>query len=191
VATEFIDLLLAQVRHLKIGDPLKDDTDFGPLISEAHRKRVDGFVKEAIAAGAELLACGAAPATLPRGFYYLPTILDRVSANSRAVCEEIFGPVLTVQRFDDEEQAIAMANETRYGLAAYVWTSKMERALRVSEHLRTGMVWINSFFLRDLRTPFGGAGQSGLGRQGGRYSLEFWTEPKLVCMTYGDEGKSA
>jgi acyl-CoA reductase-like NAD-dependent aldehyde dehydrogenase len=103
------------------------------------------------------------------------------------VCEEIFGPVLTVERFSDEAQAIALANATRYGLAAYLWTSKLERALRIADRLRTGMVWVNSFFLRDLRTPFGGAKQSGLGRQGGRYSLEFWTEPKLVCMAWGEE----
>jgi acyl-CoA reductase-like NAD-dependent aldehyde dehydrogenase len=114
-------------------------------------------------------------------------VLDRVEAKSRAVNEEIFGPVLTVERFDDEDHAIALANATRYGLAAYLWTSGLERALRVSDRLKTAMVWVNSFFLRDLRTPFGGAGQSGLGRQGGRYSLEFWTEPKMVCLSYGAE----
>jgi acyl-CoA reductase-like NAD-dependent aldehyde dehydrogenase len=184
VAPRLIELILAEAGRLKIGDPLDPSTDFGPLISAAHRKRVDDFVKEAIAGGAELLAGGAAPATPSRGFYYLPTILDRVSPASRAFNEEIFGPVLTVQRFDDEDETVAMANQSPYGLAAYVWTSKLDRALRVSERLKTGMVWINSFFLRDLRTPFGGAKQSGLGRQGGRYGLEFWTEPKLVCMSY-------
>ena len=101
--------------------------------------------------------------------------------------EEIFGPVLTVERFDDEEQAIANANATRFGLAAYVWTSNVDRALRVAEKIKTGMVWVNSFFLRDLRVPFGGAKMSGLGRQGGRFSMEFWTEPKLVCVAYGEE----
>jgi acyl-CoA reductase-like NAD-dependent aldehyde dehydrogenase len=100
------------------------------------------------------------------------------------VCEEIFGPVLTVERFDEEDEGAAMANQGSYGLAAYLWTSNLERALRLGERLRTGMVWVNSFFLRDLRTPFGGARQSGLGRQGGRYSLEFWTEPKLLCMAH-------
>lgn len=103
------------------------------------------------------------------------------------MCEEIFGPVLTVERFADEDEAIAMANAGRYGLAAYVWTTNVERALRVAERIKTGMVWVNSFFLRDLRTPFGGARESGLGRQGGRYSMEFWTEPKLVCMSYPEE----
>jgi len=99
--------------------------------------------------------------------------------------------VLIVERFEDEEQAAAMANATCYGLAAYIWTRDLERALRVAARIRTGMVWmvwVNSFFLRDLRTPFGGSGQSGVGRQGGRFNLELWTEPKLVCLTYPERG---
>ncbi len=190
VADEFLDLLLAETHKLKIGDPLKDETDFGPLISAAHRERVDAFVKEAVAEGAEVLTGGRAPQHPAQGFYYLPTVLDRVKNSSRVRCEEIFGPVLTVERFEDEDQAVAAANIGRYGLAAYLWTSKLDRALRVAAKLKTGMVWINSFFLRDLRTPFGGARESGLGRQGGRYSLEFWTEPKLVCMTYEEQAGS-
>jgi aminomuconate-semialdehyde/2-hydroxymuconate-6-semialdehyde dehydrogenase len=187
VAPEFLDLLKKEIPKLKIGDPLQEGTEYGPLISGAHRDRVDSFVTEAVAGGAKLLAGGKAPATPAKGFYYLPTLLDEVNPNFRAVSEEIFGPVLTVERFDDEGQAIASANATRYGLAAYVWTSKVDRALRVAERIKTGMVWVNSFFLRDLRTPFGGAKMSGLGRQGGRFSMEFWTEPKLVCIAYGEE----
>ncbi len=186
-ASDFIELLLGEIKKLKIGDPLEESTEYGPLISAAHRERVHGFVTEAIAAGAELVIGGHAPQEFPHGFYYLPTVLDRVSTASRAVAEEIFGPILTIERFDDEEQAAVLANATRYGLAAYLWTSKIERALRLAERLKAGMVWVNSFFLRDLRTPFGGAKQSGLGRQGGRFGLEFWTEPKLVCMAYGEE----
>jgi acyl-CoA reductase-like NAD-dependent aldehyde dehydrogenase len=186
-AADFLPLLLAEVNKLRIGDPLDEQSEYGPLISAAHRERVHGFVTESVAAGAALLCGGSVPAAPARGFYYQPTILDGPSPQSRAVSEEIFGPVLSVERFDDEEQAIAMANATRYGLAAYVWTARLDRALRVAERLRTGMVWVNSFFLRDLRTPFGGAKMSGLGRQGGRWSLEFWTEPKLVCMAYGAE----
>ncbi len=120
VADEFIAMVLDDMRKLRIGDPLRDDAEYGPLISEAHRARVDGFVKEEIAAGAELLAGGAIPEHPRPGFYYLPTVLDRVKPAARAVCEEIFGPVLTVERFDDEEEAAAMANATRYGLAAYL-----------------------------------------------------------------------
>ncbi len=187
IAGEFIGMLLDEVRRLRIGDPLDEQTDYGPLISAAHRERVHAFVAEAAAEGAEILTGGKAPERPAQGFYYLPTILDRLSPRAHAISEEIFGPVLTVQRFDDEDEALALANATRYGLAAYLWSSKIERALRVAERLKTAMVWVNSFFLRDLRTPFGGAKQSGLGRQGGRYSLEFWTEPKLVCMTYGEE----
>ena len=184
VADEFVALVIEDMRKLRIGDPLDEQTDYGPLISAAHRERVDGFVKEALGEGAQLLTGGHAPPQPARGFYYLPTILDRVAPSSRSVCEEIFGPVLTVERFDEEDEGAAMANQGSYGLAAYLWTSNLERALRLGERLRTGMVWVNSFFLRDLRTPFGGARQSGLGRQGGRYSLEFWTEPKLLCMAH-------
>jgi acyl-CoA reductase-like NAD-dependent aldehyde dehydrogenase len=187
VAADFIELLRTEIPRLKIGDPLREDTEYGPLISGAHRERMHALVADAIANGATVLAGGKIPASPATGFYYLPTLLDNVDPNSRAASEEIFGPVLTVERFDDEEHAIASANATRYGLAAYVWTSKTDRALRVAERLKTGMVWVNSFFLRDLRTPFGGAKMSGLGRQGGRYSMEFWTEPKLVCIAYAEE----
>src|SRR6202790_2328230 len=187
VAANFLELLAGEIATLKIGDPLADGTEYGPLISGAHRERVHSFVAEAVANGAKILAGGKMPAEHGRGFYYSPTLLDGVDATSRAVSEEIFGPVLTVERFDDEEQAIASANATRFGLAAYVWTSNVDRALRVAEKIKTGMVWVNSFFLRDLRVPFGGAKMSGLGRQGGRFGMEFWTEPKLVCVPYGEE----
>ena len=187
IAQEFLGLLLGEIEKLTIGDPLDKATDYGPLISASHRERVHGFVTEAVAGGAKLLCGGTAPAKPARGYYYLPTVLDAVDENARVVSEEIFGPVLTVERFEDEAEAIAKANATRFGLSGYVWTTRMERALRVANQLKTGMVWVNSFFLRDLRTPFGGARQSGLGRQGGRYSLEFWTEPRMVCLTYGEE----
>jgi aminomuconate-semialdehyde/2-hydroxymuconate-6-semialdehyde dehydrogenase len=187
IADEFIAMVLDDMRKLKIGDPLKDDTEYGPLISAAHRSRVDSFVKEAVADGAALLAGGEIPEHPRPGYYYLPTVLDRLQPGAHAVCEEIFGPVLTVERFEDEEQAVTMANATRYGLAAYIWTRELERALRVAARIKAGMVWVNSFFLRDLRTPFGGSRQSGVGRQGGRWSLEFWTEPKLVCLTYPEQ----
>ena len=180
-------MVIEEAGRLRIGDPLDENTEYGPLITAAHRDRVDAFIKEAVREGAQVLIGGTVPAQHKRGFYYSPTILDRVAPRSHAVCEEIFGPVLTVERFDEEDEAAAMANAGTYGLAAYLWTSNLERALRMAERVRTGMVWVNSFFLRDLRTPFGGARLSGLGRQGGRYSLEFWTEPKLVCLTYPEE----
>ena len=133
IAAEFLELLIAEIPKLKIGDPLSDDTEYGPLISGAHRERVHAIVADAIANGATLLAGGKMPAEPGTGYYYLPTILDGVDAKSRAATDEIFGPVLTVERFDDEEQAIASANGSRYGLAAYVWTSRTDRALRVAE----------------------------------------------------------
>ncbi|HEY2104219.1 MAG TPA: aldehyde dehydrogenase family protein [Candidatus Binataceae bacterium] len=187
IADELIALVVEEADRLRIGDPLDETTEYGPLITATHRDRIDGFVKEAVREGAQVLIGGRIPEQPNRGFYYSPTILDRVAPRSRAVCEEIFGPVLTVERFDEEDEAAAMANAGAYGLAAYLWTSNLERALRMADRVRTGMVWVNSFFLRDLRTPFGGARLSGLGRQGGRYSLEFWTEPKLVCLTYPEE----
>ena len=187
IADDFIAMVVQEAGRLRIGDPLEEVTEYGPLITAAHRERVDGFVKGAVREGAQVLIGGAVPEHPGRGFYYSPTILDRVAPGSRAVCEEIFGPVLTIERFDEEDEAAAMANAGTYGLAAYLWTSNLERALRMGSRLRTGMVWVNSFFLRDLRTPFGGARLSGLGRQGGRYSLEFWTEPKLLCMTYPED----
>ncbi len=187
IAEEFLDLLLGEIGKLKIGDPLDNATDYGPLTSANHRERVHGFVTEAVACGAKLLHGGSAPSKPARGYYYLPTLLDGVNEKSRVVNEEIFGPALTVERFEDETEAIAKANATHFGLSGYVWTTRMERALRVANQLKTGMVWVNSFFLRDLRTPFGGARQSGLGRQGGRYSLEFWTEPRMICLTYGED----
>jgi len=187
VADDFVAMVIEEAARLRIGDPLDEKTDYGPLITAAHRDRVDAFVKQAVREGARVLTGGNVPEQFRRGFYYSPTMLDNVAPRPRAVCEEIFGPVLTVERFDEEAEAAAMANAGNYGLAAYLWTSNLERALRMAERIRTGMVWVNSFFLRDLRTPFGGARLSGLGRQGGRYSMEFWTEPKLVCMTYPEE----
>ncbi len=180
-------MLIDEVRNLRIGDPLDHQTEYGPL--RFPRRIASACIVSSPKPrlrGAEILTGGKHPENSTVGFYYLPTILDRVSTTSRAVCEEIFGPVLTVERFEDEAHAIALANSTRYGLAAYLWTTKIDRALRVADRLKTAMVWVNSFFLRDLRTPFGGSRQSGLGRQGGRYGLEFWTEPKLIALAYGD-----
>ncbi len=135
VASDFIGLLLDEVGKLRIGDPLQEGTEYGPLISAAHRERVHSFVEQAAAEGAKVLTGGKVPESPSEGFYYLPTILDGLSSGAHAVCEEIFGPVLSVQRFDSEAEAIALANSTLYGLAAYVWTSKLERAIRVSDRI--------------------------------------------------------
>ena len=182
----FMERFLTAVMNLKVGDPLDPATDFGPLITAQHRERVEGYIQSGLDEGAKLLTGGKRPsdATLQKGNYLLPTVFENVTPMMRICHEEIFGPVLSVQRFHDEAEAIRLANGTVYGLAGFVWTQDVNRALRVSSAIKTGMMWVNSFFLRDLRTPFGGTRESGFGREGGRYSLEFYTEPKFVCIPY-------
>jgi aminomuconate-semialdehyde/2-hydroxymuconate-6-semialdehyde dehydrogenase len=182
----FMERFLATVANLKVGDPLDPTTDFGPLITAQHRERVEGFIQAGLDEGARLLTGGKRPddPALRRGNFLLPTVFAGVTSSMRICQEEIFGPVLSVQRFHDETEAIQLANDTVYGLAGFLWTQDVNRALRVASAVKTGMMWVNSFFLRDLRTPFGGARESGLGREGGRYSLEFYTEPKFVCIPY-------
>jgi acyl-CoA reductase-like NAD-dependent aldehyde dehydrogenase len=182
----FLERFLTATAKLKVGDPLDPSTDFGPLISAQHRERVEGYIQSGLDEGAKLLTGGKRPSdpALQKGNYLLPTIFASVTPTMRICSEEIFGPVLSVQQFHDEAEAIRLANATVYGLAGFIWTQDVNRALRVASAIKTGMVWVNSFFLRDLRTPFGGAGESGFGREGGRYSLEFYTEPKFVCVPY-------
>jgi len=181
-----MERFLSATEKLKVGDPLDTTTDFGPLITAQHRERVEGYIQSGLEEGAKLLTGGKRPSdpTLQKGNYLLPTVFENVTPTMRICHEEIFGPVLSVQRFRDEAEAIRLANATIYGLAGFIWTQDVNRALRVASAIKTGMVWVNSFFLRDLRTPFGGAGESGFGREGGRYSLEFYTEPKFVCVPY-------
>lgn len=182
----FVERFLSATEKLKVGDPLDPTTDFGPLITAQHRERVEGYIQSGLDEGAKLLTGGKRPSdpALHKGNYLLPTVFANVTPTMRICHEEIFGPVLSVQRFRDEAEAVRLANATVYGLAGFIWTQDVNRALRVARAIKTGMVWVNSFFLRDLRTPFGGAGESGFGREGGRYSLEFYTEPKFVCMPY-------
>jgi aminomuconate-semialdehyde/2-hydroxymuconate-6-semialdehyde dehydrogenase len=182
----FMEQFLTAVANLKIGDPLDPTTDFGPLITAQHRERVEGYIRSGLEEGAHLVTGGKRPddPTLQKGNYLLPTVFAGVTTSMRICREEIFGPVLSVQRFHEEAEAIALANDTPYGLAGFLWTQDVNRALRVGRAVKAGMIWVNSFFLRDLRTPFGGAGESGFGREGGRYSLEFYTEPKFICVPY-------
>ena len=186
VYDQFMERFVSAVNKLNIGDPLNPETDFGPLITAQHRERVEEFIQSGLDEGARLVTGGKRPddAALERGNYLLPTVFEHVSSTMKVCSEEIFGPVLSVFRFQDEEEAIKIANETSYGLAGFVWTQDINRALRVSRVVKTGMMWVNSFFLRDLRTPFGGTKESGFGREGGRYSLEFYTEPKFVCIPH-------
>lgn len=177
VADEFTERFAEQAKRLRQGDPRDDDTDIGPNITRAHLDRVDGFVRRAIKDGARTVLGGAVNPELG-GLYYQPTLLSGARPGSEILTEEVFGPVLTVQTFASEDEAVELANNTRYGLAATLFTGDPERAERVSGQLTAGTVWVNCFFVRDLRAPFGGAGQSGIGREGGTWSFDFYSDVK-------------
>jgi aminomuconate-semialdehyde/2-hydroxymuconate-6-semialdehyde dehydrogenase len=177
VAAEFTQRLLTRVAELRQGDPRDEATDVGPNISRAHLDRVHGYVARSLHEGARLLAGGAVNHDLG-GLYYLPTLLMDAPPGSEILTEEVFGPVLTLQTFDSEEQAVELANGTRYGLAAMVFTGDRGRAERIAGCLVAGTVWVNCFFVRDLRAPFGGARQSGIGREGGTWSFDFYGDVK-------------
>ena len=185
VAEEFLARFTARAAALKQGDPRDEATDVGPNITRQHLARIDGFVRRAVAAGARPLLGGAVNPELG-GLYYQPTLLAGAAPGSEILAEEVFGPVLTVQTFSDEAEAIALANGTRYGLAATVFTGDQARAGRVSARLVAGTVWVNCFFVRDLRAPFGGARQSGIGREGGTWSFDFYGDVKNTV--YAPEG---
>lgn len=177
--------LSGRVRRLKLGRPREEGTDMGPLISSAHRDKVLGYFQLARTEGARVLVGGGAPVfgdERDAGFWVEPTVITGLEESARCVREEIFGPVCHVAPFDREDEAIRLANDTRYGLAATIWTSRLDRAHRVAEAMRVGISWVNSWFLRDLRTPFGGAGLSGIGREGGMHSLNFYSELTNVCV---------
>ncbi len=177
IAGEFIAAVRQKARAVVQGDPRDPATDISCLVSRPHFERVDGFVQRALAAGATA-ALGGGPNRDLGGLFYQPTILTPVPPGSEIVTEEVFGPVLTVQTFCDEDQAVAMANDTRFGLAATMVTGDEDRAERVSARLRAGTVWVNCFFVRDLGAPFGGSGQSGIGREGGTHSFDFYCDIK-------------
>jgi aminomuconate-semialdehyde/2-hydroxymuconate-6-semialdehyde dehydrogenase len=173
----FLDRFVNAAQALKMGDPMDPKTQMGPLSSETHFKKVSSYFDLIAKEGGKILTGG-----IGDGWSVKPTIVVDPPLNSRAVREEIFGPVVMVNRFSSEEEAIRMANDTPYGLNAMVFTENLRRAHRTSAALHAGTVWVNCFFIRDLRAPFGGVGDSGLGREGGNYSREFCTEPKAVVM---------
>jgi aminomuconate-semialdehyde/2-hydroxymuconate-6-semialdehyde dehydrogenase len=183
---EFLDRFLAATRKLRIGDPQEASTDVGALISEPHLRKVEGYVALAKEEGGEILLGGKRPANLPErvrdGYFLEPTVIAGLDCGKRCMQEEIFGPVVTVTPFDSAEEAVAFANSTRYGLSASVWTRDLQRAHRVAAALESGTVWVNTWLLRDLRVPFGGMKESGVGREGGFDSLAFFTEAKNVCV---------
>jgi 5-carboxymethyl-2-hydroxymuconic-semialdehyde dehydrogenase len=175
-----VEAVAARARGIRVGDPFDPATELGPLIGPEHRARVGEYVDSAREAGARILAGGGAPAGLDGGNYLEATVIADVDEAMRVFQEEIFGPVLVATPFSGEEEAIRLANATRYGLAAYVWTEDLGRAHRVAQAIDTGLCWINSQNVRDLRTPFGGVKDSGIGREGGEYSFEFYCELETI-----------
>jgi aminomuconate-semialdehyde/2-hydroxymuconate-6-semialdehyde dehydrogenase len=180
----FLDRFVEASGKLRQGDPRDDDVDIGPQITREHLERVDGFVQRAKEAGAKAVI-GGGPNEDLGGLYYRPTLFVDVPDGAEVLQQEVFGPVLTLQAFSSEAQAVELANSTTYGLAAIVYTGDRERARRVSERLVAGTVWVNSFYVRDLRAPFGGARNSGIGREGGDWSFDFYADVKNVCTAPG------
>ena len=181
VYDEFRAKFLAKAATITQGDSRDETTDIGPLVSKTHFDRVDGFVKRAIADGAQVILGGEPNHELNNatgGFFYKPTVFEGFDAGSEIVCHEVFGPVLTLQSFATEQDGIALANDTDYGLAATLVTGDRDRAERVAAQLRAGTVWVNCFFVRDLSAPFGGSGRSGIGREGGTWSFDFYCDVK-------------
>ena len=178
---DFRSKFLERAALIRQGDSRDETTDIGPLVSKPHFDRVDGFVQRAIAAGATPLIGGGPNIELNAatgGFFYRPTVFEGVDSGMEITCDEVFGPVLTLQRFGTEEEGVAMANDTDFGLAATLATGSQERAERGAAQLRAGTVWVNCFFVRDLSAPFGGSGKSGIGREGGIWSFDFYCDVK-------------
>jgi aminomuconate-semialdehyde/2-hydroxymuconate-6-semialdehyde dehydrogenase len=181
----FVARLKAGAEQLKLGRPEDPSASMGPLISQVHREKVLSYYRKAVEEGATVVAGGGVPQMPPelaKGSWIQPTIWTGLPDTASVCREEVFGPCCHVSPFDSEDEVIRRANDTRYGLAAAVWTRDLARAHRVAARLDVGICWVNSWFLRDLRTPFGGAKQSGIGREGGVHSLEFYTELKNVCI---------
>ena len=182
----FVAAFAAAVGRLRMGDPLDEATEQGALVSAAHRDKVESYIALARDLGGEIVTGGGRPVGLPArvadGFFVEPTVVTGLPVDCRVNMEEVFGPVVTITPFRAEEDAVAWANGTQYGLAASVWTNDLRRAHRVAGALDAATVWINTWLLRDLRVPFGGMKQSGVGREGGDEALRFFTEPKTVSV---------
>lgn len=181
----FVMELKQKAETLRPGWPMDESTNLGPLISAQHREKVLSYYQLAREEGATVVTGGGVPEfgnALDRGFYIQPTIYTGLPESARCVKEEIFGPVCHIAPFDSEEQAVAMANDSNYGLAASIWTMNLTRGHRVAQLMNTGITWVNCWFLRDLRTPFGGVGLSGIGREGGMHSLNFYSELNNICI---------
>lgn len=182
---EFVGRFAERAAALRMGWPDDEQTEIGPLVSRAHRDKVLSYYELAREEGADMITGGGVPEfgdKRDNGAWVQPTILTGLPETARSVREEIFGPVCHIAPFSSEEQAIAMANDSAYGLAAAIWTTNLSRAHRVARRIEAGIVWVNTWYLRDLRTPFGGVKLSGIGREGGVHSLNFYSEPTNICI---------
>lgn len=181
----FVRAFTEAVKRLKVGDPLNPETQIGAIVSKSHFEKILGYIDLAKTEGGTILCGGEAvklEGAFEQGLFIAPTVISGLSPNCRVNQEEIFGPVVTLIPFENEAEAIAIANGTPYGLASTLWTNDLKRAHRIAAALHTGIVWVNCWLLRDLRTPFGGVKGSGVGREGGFEALDFFTEPKNVCI---------
>ena len=187
VYDKFVKKLTARVSKIKVGNPIDPKTEIGPLIHPSHQEKVLSYAKLAQEEGATLLTGGTAPkGKLAKGCYVKPTLIEGVTTKMRIGHEEVFGPFLSVMKFKTEAQAIKIANSVRYGLTAYIWTKDTGRAHRLARDVEAGMVWVNSQNVRHLPTPFGGVKYSGIGRDGGDYSFDFYMETKNICVAYDE-----
>jgi aminomuconate-semialdehyde/2-hydroxymuconate-6-semialdehyde dehydrogenase len=181
----FVTEFVSRVKMLVVGDPLEEQTRLGALVSEGHLKKVMSYIDIAKQEGGQI-ECGGVQVKLASrcadGYFVSPTVITGLDQQCRTNQEEIFGPVVTIMPFDTEEEVIAFANATAYGLSATIWTENLKRAHRAAHQLKSGIIWINCWLLRDLRTPFGGMKQSGVGREGGWEAMKFFTEAKNVCV---------
>jgi aminomuconate-semialdehyde/2-hydroxymuconate-6-semialdehyde dehydrogenase len=180
VYPEFVEKFARYASLLRVGNPEEKETNMGPLVSKEHKEKVLSYIELAKKEGGKVEFGGDAP-DLP-GYYVNPTVITGLSHQARCMQEEIFGPVVCIAPFKNEKEAITFTNDTEYGLSASVWTRDISRAHRVSQALQVGTVWVNCWMVRDLRVPFGGMKASGLGREGGKHSLDFYTEVKNICV---------
>ena len=183
---DFVDRFVEKASQLKSGDPLEETTDQGAIVSKTQLDKIKFYVDLAQKEGGKIALGGSTPKSVNErcqsGYFFQPTVITDLPVSCRVNREEIFGPVITITPFDNEEEVIGYANDTDYGLASSVWTQNLNRAHRVAEKIHTGTVWVNCWLVRDLRVPFGGMKQSGVGREGGEEALRFFTEPKNVCI---------
>ena len=189
IAEKFTSKFIQLVDEMICGSPEDESTQIGALISQEHMEKVESYIRLGIEEGGNVLSGGTREMTgqvgpSPEGAFLRPTVIDGLQHTSRTATEEIFGPVVTIHRFESDEEAIEIANSTEYGLAGSIWSNDTDRAHKIAQKIQTGIVWVNTWLHRDLRTPFGGVKNSGLGREGGVWSLGFFSEPLNVCIKH-------